>query len=42
MMEIQLADHIIVGDRDFFSFQEHGLLEEGAMPGEREYYIDDL
>lgn len=24
------------------SFQEHGLLEEGAMPGEREYYIDDL
>ena len=38
MMEIQLADHIIVGDRDFFSFQEHGLLEEGVMPGEREYH----
>ena len=37
MMDIQLVDHVIVGDKELFSFQEHGLMEKGAMHREMEY-----
>lgn len=38
MMDIQLTDHVIVGDREYYSFQEHGLMEKGATAQEREYH----
>lgn len=38
MMEIELKDHIIVGDDNYYSFQEHGFLDEGVIHrGEDEY-----
>lgn len=30
LMDIQLLDHVVVGDREFFSFQEHGMMGAGT------------
>ena len=38
MMEIDLKDHVIIGDDNYFSFQEHGYFDEGIVHrGETEF-----
>ena len=31
LLNIAVLDHLIISEADYFSFQEHGLMEEGTI-----------
>ncbi len=42
MMDIHLADHIIVGDETFYSFRQHGLLDEDELLRNEQEYQSEI